>query len=452
MQDAKQTTRRRRKGEVSPSHSHLRATALAVSLVSCLSWTAVTRGESSDAPGRSSSSSRLDTGETVVRIYPSAVVTQEVITLADVAALEGPAETLADQWPIARAPRPGQALDLQLDQIQESLGHQGANLAFWVFRGSTYCRVNRPAGTVDAQGHDSAVTIRTGARSPVDAKRDLSDITASDAGSRSDSSPDRPDPNTLGGAVYDFLTERLSSLGGSPVIEFTPQLSRRVGLSQPRYQFQLTTESDRLLGLVPLSITVFEDGREQQVLRALLKVSLRKPVVVAANAINRGATLEADDVRLEERVYESIRDIGLTDAAPLIGQRARQFIRPGEQISPRDIEPVPLVRRNDLVTITLRQGGLLIRGSATALSSGGYGDVIELKSALARRSGESFAAVVTGHRTAEVRPAGWSMDMPLPEAAGLPPDRSRNVPSQGGTMSLPGTPSRGNAVDSGGES
>jgi flagellar basal body P-ring formation protein FlgA len=139
------------------------------------------------------------------------------------------------------------------------------------------------------------------------------------------------------------------------------------------------------------------------VVQVLCEATLRKSVVVAGRAFNRGEVIQAGDLRNEIRAFERLEDIGLADAAPLIGQRARRLIKPGEQLDPRDVETVPLVQRNDLVTVSVRRGGLIITAAARALGSGSYGDTVSLRS---ESSKETFIGVVTGPKTVALTLAG----------------------------------------------
>jgi flagella basal body P-ring formation protein FlgA len=80
-----------------------------------------------------------------------------------------------------------------------------------------------------------------------------------------------------------------------------------------------------------------------------------------------------------------------------------RFIERGELISLRDVKPVPLVRRNDLVTVWNRRGAVVVRTVGKALGTGALGQEIEVKS---ERSGRKYLARVTGVRTVEVNGAG----------------------------------------------
>lgn len=373
-----------------------RARWLVCSLIAAVAVVALASAAADGADGRGAGVTLRGT-EVVVRLYPTAVVSADQITLADLAELEGEVGRGAASWPIAQSPDVGVSRVIDLAHVQKILARNGANLAHWVFRGSTRCTVSRPARSpTDRPGQ----TVVSSVNSPSDNRSRTARESPSRVSPTSDKS--RMDPNTLGGALHAHIRNRLANLGGSPMIEFTPAVMRLLGLSRPTYDFAIEDCSDRLLGMVPLSVTIYEGDQVEQVLRVLARVSLRKPVVVAARQINRGETIRADDLGLEDRAFERVGEIGLTETAALIGQRVTSFLKKGEQVSARDVEPMPLVRRNELVTVIVRGRSLMIRASARALSAGGYGDVVELRNEMAKRSAETYTAIVTGPKTVEV--------------------------------------------------
>ena len=100
------------------------------------------------------------------------------------------------------------------------------------------------------------------------------------------------------------------------------------------------------------------------------------------------------------RQFTNPESIGVTDLASVVGQQARRFVDRGEMLTARDVKPVPLVKRGQLVTVYHRQGGVLIRTVGKALAGGSYGDLIPVKNEGSRRW---FDATITGPQTVEVR-------------------------------------------------
>jgi flagella basal body P-ring formation protein FlgA len=372
----------------------VRPTLTAGLLVPLLAGGSVAGVATQPAGGRPS-----DSPDVTVQLLSTAIVSGEQITLADLAEVRGAAGQTAARWPIMPAPRPGASCTIDLGTIQKALSDRGANLAYWSFRGHSRCAVRRALATA-AQG-----TPQT----PVDKARnsrvERDQATDNKAPMASMDPEFLIDRNTLGGALYEHLRGRLAKVGGIPAVEFPKAINRQLGLSRPTYEFAITARGEQLLGLVPLEVTVTDGKGDKQVLQMTAKVSLRKPVVVSARQINRNETIASGDLVLQEQVFDRIDEIGLTETAPVVGQRAKRFIDKGEQVQARDFEPTPLVHRNDLVFVLISRGNVRIKGVARALGTGGHGDVIEVKNEMGGRSSSKFAAVIVGEKTVEVQDA-----------------------------------------------
>ncbi len=385
MQDAVRTTAKR------SLTSRPRCWGQAVSVAAWLA-TAVLVGSAwaADA-GSAPTGSEQALSATVVRLHATALVTGDQVTLADVADLEGDAARLAAAWVVVTAPAEGGAKTVTLSQVQQALGERGANLSCWLFRGASQCRISRPeyarAGTPAGRPEAAASRTLLPASRPAATEIQPPDENA------------HVSPTSLEGRLRAHLAARLSGLGGRPVVQFSSAVHGLLALAEPTYQFRIADRSDRLLGLLSLEVTICEGERLKQVVPMLVQVSLRKPVVVAARQINRSEVIGPQDLVLADRVYERPEDVGVSEPAKLVGQRLKRFVQAGEQVSVRDVEPMPLVSRNDLVTVTIRRGQVVVRGVAKAMSTGSYGEAVTLKNELSR---ETFNAVVTGPRTAEV--------------------------------------------------
>lgn len=314
----------------------------------------------------------------IVRLYPKAVVTGDQITLSDISEVQGEAANLAGGWAVASSPVGGQTVAVDLTGVQAALSERGANLSQWIFRGSSQCLVSR------VKSDDAAAK-------PVH--------TAGGAASSVPTSRPAIDENSLESCLRTHLANRLRRLGGTPVIQFSPAIAKLLPLSRPTYQFEIADRTDRLLGMVTMEVTIREGKAVKQVVPVIAQVSLRKSVVVSNRAINRGETIALGDTALADQTVEQVADIGAGDTAPFIGQRAKRFIDRGERLSSRDIEPLPLVNRNDLVTVLVNRGGVQIKGVAKALTAGSYGETIMLQNEASR---QKYSAVITGPRTAEV--------------------------------------------------
>jgi len=319
-----------------------------------------------------------------VRIWPEAVVQADRVKLADLASVTGLARSEAEamlQVEVGLAAKPGQARRISIDEIRKALTAGGVNLAAVCLVGAAECRVYRAKAAEERP----------------DSRRQAEKRTA----------PVEPSRNTLASAVRRFLQQRLAHLGGKVEVRFGAAGKAALGICGKDVTFRVRPRGNALLGLVAMDADVLEGGRLVKTVPIVAEVALLRRVAVARRAINRGAVIRNEDVRLEERRFRRLERIGLTDVAAAVGQQAKRYIARGEMIDARDIRPLPLVKRGDYVTVWLKRGGLVIRGSAKALQSGTYAQRIEVR---AEPGGQVYTAVVTGPKTVQA-------DLPAQEAA-----------------------------------
>jgi flagella basal body P-ring formation protein FlgA len=83
----------------------------------------------------------------------------------------------------------------------------------------------------------------------------------------------------------------------------------------------------------------------------------------------------------------------ITDAEALIDQQAKRMIPPGTLITADMLEPLPLVKRGQLVTVLYNRGGLEIKLVGKVMQNGYRNDVVQVRN---ERSKEVFRAKVIG--------------------------------------------------------
>lgn len=338
--------------------------------------------------------------ETVVRLHPTAVVNAEQVLLSDIASLSGTGAELADTWPVTVAPTAGGETTVDQASIQHALIRRGINPATWIFRGAAQCRITRPAAIRGAEPAAAGPAART-------SRLRTKPSTTAPAVESPDHLPAGPAPDTLEGVIYAHMAARLESLGGKPVVQMSPAIRDLLQLSRPAYEFAIADKSDRLLGLVPFDVTIYRNGNAEQTRSILAEVSLTKAVVVAAGTINRGQTIAPEHMTLKPQTFDRLEKVGSGDVKAFVGQRALRFINRDEPVSTKDVEPLPLIARNDLVTVTIRRGDVTIKGVAKAMAAATYGQAVELRN---ESSKQTFLATVTGPKTAELSDGGQAIE------------------------------------------
>lgn len=115
-------------------------------------------------------------------------------------------------------------------------------------------------------------------------------------------------------------------------------------------------------------------------------------VVTLVRSLAKGAMIGAGDVALQPMSARGAQEI-FTDAADVIGRRARVALGEGQPVLLRQLEPAWLVETGNPLALTAHAGGVRVTMAGEALGDGQMGDVIDVRNL---SSGREVRAVVTG--------------------------------------------------------
>ncbi|MBI4558494.1 MAG: flagellar basal body P-ring formation protein FlgA [Candidatus Hydrogenedentes bacterium] len=118
------------------------------------------------------------------------------------------------------------------------------------------------------------------------------------------------------------------------------------------------------------------DGAVKKALLCKATIQAYGEVVVAAQDIPRGAVISQADLTTERRTLGVSKEAGFTRPADLIGAVAKTSIFTGQLISRRQVEAPKLVKRNQIVSVEVSYGALVVRARARALADGREGDLV----------------------------------------------------------------------------
>lgn len=107
-------------------------------------------------------------------------------------------------------------------------------------------------------------------------------------------------------------------------------------------------------------------------------------VVVAKQGMAANQVLSADDLRIEARNTASLPYGFFTDPNAILGARLRRTVASGTVLVPAALEAHKLVRRGQKVTLIRRVGGIMVKGTGTALKDGVKGQRMQVKTPSAR--------------------------------------------------------------------
>ncbi len=335
-----------------------------------------------------------------IRIWPTAIARADVVTLGDVAEVRGFGAAAAERIAglvVHAAPRAGGEILVRAEDVNAALAEAGVNLAAVRVYGCSRCRVHRPRPE------------RTpGPRKPANGGREQADRHTSRSAhpeAREDSRDPTGPAGSLESRLREFIEAQFSGERGRLEVRFGPTSRGVLALREPEHRFKIRSQDRRRLGLVSFQVDVIQDmgrGTGEQVkepvrtVPVVAEVALVCDVVVARRPINQGQVVTGRDLKLEERRFERLDAVGLTEFDAALGLASRRFLKEGEMLDARSLEVKPLIERGDLVKILLRGQGLEIRTTGTAQEAGALGDLITVRRDGAKRKQDLIEAVVSG--------------------------------------------------------
>lgn len=123
------------------------------------------------------------------------------------------------------------------------------------------------------------------------------------------------------------------------------------------------SENERLLKRVPLNINV----------------TVYKNVLVSTEKLNRGSTLNDENMAFESRVLGKDWDQYFFSKDEINGMETKQIVKKGTAFTRRLVKQMPLVHRGDPIKVEIRSKNLTIAMQGTAKEEGTNGEEIRLQ-------------------------------------------------------------------------
>ncbi len=317
----------------------------------------------------------LSVGDVEVRVWPEATVDTDKIKLGQIATIVG----LGDDVAALKG--------LEISLVVAS-------------RKDSVVRAWQIASRISEAGFDPVnIRITGAARCKVHIVKKVDDNRSSDNGygTKVDMQSSVAPKSSLKAKIRDLIYNHLSSytLRGEHrlKIKFNPVVSDLLALSEPAYQFDIQPQKRRpkWIGLVPLKVKVFQKGELIQTVPILVQVDLSAKVLIAKRKINSKALVGRHDVEWVWRDVRQLRGKEPVYMEELSSVRSKHLITAGTILTKDLFEPIPLVKRGQLVTVIYQNGGLEIKTVGKAMRTGCKDEIIPVRN---ERSKNVFRARV----------------------------------------------------------
>ena len=146
-------------------------------------------------------------------------------------------------------------------------------------------------------------------------------------------------------------------------------------------------------------LRVLQQGTVVATVTARVKIASFGPVVVARQPVARGALLRSEDVRVEERRLDELPTTVVTAVEDVVGKEARVALAAGKPVTQQAVGSAAMVKRGDVVRVTIEKGGMLLSVAGQALDTAGVGERVRVVNDTSKRE---LVGRVVDHGTVHV--------------------------------------------------
>jgi flagella basal body P-ring formation protein FlgA len=313
-----------------------------------------------------------------IRLFNEAEIAGDSVELSEIASLEGAgAEVYSDlvitQWPVGR-----ESLTLKMSEVRESLTTAGVKWSEVSLVGQKQIELTK---------FDTQPNRR---------------VTSGQVSQSNESVATTPESNQ---PLADLLRQKIESVSGFASdeldIQFVGRADEAAWLNRPTgsARYELHSLSKTGLGRVPIVVTAYTPNGETEKQTINAEVGRRVRVAVATQQIRRGDRFEASNVAMREIIITSDPGPLAEDQTLVIGRIADASVSEGSPIRLNQVKNETLIRRGELVTVTVVHGRLVVRTVARAKEDAAEGEMLQLQNEVTR---EQFYATATGPRQATI--------------------------------------------------
>lgn len=205
--------------------------------------------------------------------------------------------------------------------------------------------------------------------------------------------------------VYDVVS-RLNLKPEDVEVTLETQDARVLNVAEPAFRWQISPMRVKNLGPVTWSITLYSGEEPRRITVSGYSRAWFNQLVLT-RGVSAGQVLQVEDYESRRVLLDRLPEEQLLRPDQARSMQVIRDLPANTALHVRMVQPVLLVRTNQLVTLTLRQGAFEVKAVARAKESGGYGAVIRVENETTR---QALRATVVGPQEVRVGPE----DAPTP--------------------------------------
>jgi flagella basal body P-ring formation protein FlgA len=184
-------------------------------------------------------------------------------------------------------------------------------------------------------------------------------------------------------AAYVFALNEAQASYDNPQIVVEP-LDKRLRLQQCESDLQaFSSPSANAIGKRTIGVKCA--GPTSWTVYVPVKVKVMKPVVVAARPLVANRTLQAGDLRVQNRDIGDLRKGYLASKSEVIGKQLKYPLAVGTVLPSRGLKQQTVVRRGEQIILVATAGTMEVRMNGTAMEDASVGERVKVKNSSSKR-------------------------------------------------------------------
>ena len=165
---------------------------------------------------------------------------------------------------------------------------------------------------------------------------------------------------TIKRAIENFVLQKLEMSKNEILMEF-PKLDKYLQGITYTGEIRVLPSQNRLrTGNQIIKCGIFQQGQLKETLKVRVRIRTFQNVVVNKEKLGRHEILERSKINLSRRETTNILQKVYTTTDELVGLRTKRIIQPGEIITDKLVEPLPLITIGSEIDIYFQKGSLEI--------------------------------------------------------------------------------------------
>lgn len=176
------------------------------------------------------------------------------------------------------------------------------------------------------------------------------------------------------------VTEQLSStINGKIEVEVTSLPYKTIEVPDGKVNIITNINLQHFSPLTVARVEILVNGEKVRSFGAPIKLSVYDKVWVAQDVINRGKSLSSSNLTLEKKELGLMAENAAREDFSPYNSFVKKTFKPGDIIDTRYVEQIPLIIKNNPVSVVFKSSEITITMSAKALDNGKIGDYIRVR-------------------------------------------------------------------------